>query len=245
MWEAFNNGMMRKKQPHLSCHLGCFHHQELPFSRAASLLSGAEGVVSPGTGTPVSGTSESGNQLWPQETAPGICISRTDVFGASCTRVDWAIDDVRGKLRASMGRALVSPQFDVLGFCNLRLVVFPDSRDVLKNTRSRERKSIYSAMITKGPLHGALKLKADCLETVASLTFYLRVGSIRRGPFTYDFSDSAIHGCEDFGCDWLLQLDRATGSLRVSIEVLDTCARVVRPSQATGEPPAGARGSIP
>mmetsp|Transcript_135615 Transcript_135615/g.270596 ORF Transcript_135615/g.270596 Transcript_135615/m.270596 type:complete len:408 (-) Transcript_135615:60-1283(-) len=214
-------------------------------TRAASLPSGAEGVVSPGTGTPVSGTSESGNQLWPQETAPGICISRTDVFGASCTRVGWAIDDLRGKLRASMGRALVSPQFDVLGFCNLRLMVFPDARDVLKNTRSRERKGIYSAMITKGPLHGALKLKADCLETVASLTFYLRVGSIRRGPFTYDFSDSAIHGCEDFGCDWLLQLDRATESLHVSIEVLDTCARVVRPSEEAGEPPAGARGSIP
>jgi len=214
-------------------------------TRAASLSSGSKDAACPAMGAPASRTIENGNKLGPQETAPGICVSRTDVCGALCTRVDWIIDDVRGKLRASMGRALVSPHFEVLGHSNLRLVVFPDARDVLKNARSRERKSIYSAMITKGPLHGALKLKADCLETVASLTFYLKVGSIRRGPFTYDFSDSAIHGCEDFGSDWLLQLDQATGSLRVSIEVLDTCARAFGHSQEYGEPPVGARGNNP
>jgi len=213
-------------------------------TRAASLSSGPKQAMSAGIGTPVSGAEED-NQFGPRETAPGICVSRTDVFDNVCTRVDWNVDDVRGKLRASMGRALVSPQFEVFGHCNLRLVVFPDARDILKSARSRDRKGIYSAMITKGPLHGALKLKADCIETVASLTFYLKVGSIRRGPFTYDFSDSAIHGCEDFGSDWLLQLDRATGSLCVSIEVLDTCARVVDPSQENGEPPVGARGSHP
>lgn len=157
----------------------------------------------------------------PIEVTPGILVSTLNVFGSSCTRAEWRIDDLRGKLLASMGRPLVSPPFAARGLPNLRLMVFPDAREAVKGVRSRERKGLYSAMVKKGPLHGALKLKADCLERATVLRFHLTVGSVRCGPFTYDFSECAIHGCEDFGADWLKQVDERSGNLSVGVEILD------------------------
>lgn len=76
-------------------------------------------------------------------------------------------------------------------------------------------------MVKKGPLHGALKLKADCLDRAKVLSFYLTVGSVRKGPFNYDFSECAIHGCDDFGADWLKQVDESTGNLCVGVEIFE------------------------
>lgn len=155
-----------------------------------------------------------------EEVAPGIRVSPTEVGGESCTRVEWKIDDLRGRLQASMGRPLVSPSFVAVGLPNLRLMVFPDAREAVKSARSRERKGMYAAMVKKGPLYGALKLKADCLECATVVNFFLTCGGVRRGPFTYDFSEQAIHGCDDFGVDWLKQVEDATGCLRVGVEIL-------------------------
>merc|ERR1719499_710344 len=135
-------------------------------------------------------------------------------------RAEWRIDGVRSKLQASMGRPLVSPPFAARGLPNLRLMVLPDAREAVKNARNRERKSMYTAMVKKGPLHGSLKLKADCLERDTVLSFFLTVGAVRRGPFTYDFSECAIHGCDDFNTDWLKQVDDS-GTLCVGVEILD------------------------
>lgn len=156
-----------------------------------------------------------------EETAPGICVGPAEVHGNSCTRVEWTVEDLRGKLLTSMGRPLVSPFFAARGLPNLRLMIFPDAFDSVKNARSRERKGMYSTMVKKGPLYGALKLKADCLEVATVLRFYLTVGSVRRGPLTYDFSQCAVHGCSDFGTDWLKQVDKVSGNLRVSVEILE------------------------
>jgi len=120
-----------------------------------------------------------------------------------------------------MGRPLVSPPFAVCGLPNLRLMVFPDAREAVKSARSRERKGMYAAMVKKGPLHGALKLKADCLPLPTVLRFNLTVGGTRKGPFTYDFSEQAIHGCDDFSVDWLRQVDDGTDNLRVGVEILE------------------------
>jgi len=155
------------------------------------------------------------------EVSPGILVGPADVLGVKCPRAEWRIDDLRGKLQASMGRPLVSPPFAVRGLPNLRLMVFPDAREAVKGVRSRERKGLYAAMVKKGPLHGSLKLKADCLDHATVLLFTLTVGSVRRGPFTYDFSECAIHGCEDFATDWLKQVDEPSGCLRVGVEILD------------------------
>lgn len=160
----------------------------------------------------------------PVEAPPGIEISPIEVGGTRCERVEWHIEDVRGKLLTSMGRPLVSPAFGVAGLPNLRLMVFPDAREAVKTARSHERKGIYTAMIKKGPLHGALKLKADCLERATVLRFHLTIGSVRRGPFVYDFAECAIHGCDDFNADWLEQIE-ASGCLRVAVEILDAQTR--------------------
>lgn len=151
---------------------------------------------------------------------PGITICMIEVAGYLCTRAEWKIEDLRGKLQASMGRPLVSPPFAARGLPNLRLMVFPDAREAVKGVRSRERKGLYAAMVKKGPLHGSLKLKADCLEWNTVLRFFLTMGTYRCGPFNYDFSERAIHGCDDFDTDWLKQVDESTGNLRVGVEIL-------------------------
>ncbi|CAE8650275.1 unnamed protein product [Polarella glacialis] len=151
----------------------------------------------------------------------GMSIGTADVGGSTCTRIEWRIEDLYGKLQASMGRPLVSPPFSALGLPNLRLMVFPDGRDTMKNARSGERKGLYAAMIKKGPLHGALKLKADCLECATVMKVNLTVGKVRAGPLRYDFSEQAIHGLDDFGVDWLKQVDKSNGSLTVGMEILE------------------------
>mmetsp|Transcript_48422 Transcript_48422/g.90737 ORF Transcript_48422/g.90737 Transcript_48422/m.90737 type:complete len:373 (+) Transcript_48422:92-1210(+) len=160
------------------------------------------------------------------ELPPGIKIF-AEYTGSMCTRIEWKIDDLNGKLQASMGRPLVSPPFAALGLPNLRLMVFPDGRETMKNARSSERKGLYTQMIKKGPLHGSLKLKADCLQCATIMTVNLIVGQVRAGPLVYDFSEQAIHGLDDFGVDWLKQVDKGNGSLTVGIEILD-----VRPQQS-------------
>jgi len=150
----------------------------------------------------------------------GMSMSHVEVAGKMCTRVEWYVDALVSKLQASMGRPLVSQPFAALGLPNLRLMIFPDGRDTLKNARSAERKVLYTNMLKKGPLHGALKLKADCLHSATVMTVKLTVGSYRSGPLVYDFSQQAIHGLEDFGgLDWLQEI--SSGSLTVGIEILD------------------------
>merc|ERR1719298_214994 len=110
---------------------------------------------------------------------PGMWIGPVQVAGTSSMRAEWRIEDLRARLQACMGRPLVSPPFAVCGLPNLRLMVFPDAREAVKSARSRERKGMYAAMVKKGPLYGALKLKADSLGVAGVLRFYLTVGSVR------------------------------------------------------------------
>jgi hypothetical protein len=151
----------------------------------------------------------------------GMAINPAEVEGQACSRIDWKIDDFSGKLQASMGRPVVSPAFAACGLSNLRLMVFPDARDAVKSARSHERKGLYAAMVKKGPLYGSLKLKADGLECSTVMTFALVVGNVRVGPKVYDFSEQAVQGVDDFDVDWLQQVDKGTGALRVSIEVVE------------------------
>lgn len=172
------------------------------------------------------------------EVTPGVFTGNIDVAGLPCARAEWRIDSVRAKLQASMGRPLVSPPFSARGLPNLRLMVLPDPREAVKNARNRERKSVYTAMVKKGPLNGSLKLKADCLEHDKVLSFFLTVGAVRRGPFTYDFAECAIHGCDDFNTDWLKQVDETDGSLAVGVEIFE--AKV---AEALGSAGGGGNGS--
>lgn len=173
------------------------------------------------------------------EVCTGIVISHASVGGVSCTRVEWRIDDLRGRLQSSMGRPLVSPSFVANSLPNLRLMVFPDAREAVKSARSRERKGMYANMVKKGPLYGSLKLKADSLNAATDVCFLLTVGAARRGPFHKDFSQQAVHGCDDFGVDWLKQVDETSGCLRVGVEILNpgTCEDVFREARKSAPPP--------
>jgi hypothetical protein len=160
----------------------------------------------------------------PNLAPPVISITPAEVDGRGCTRVEWRVDDFCGRLQSCMVRPLVSLPFSACGLPNLRLMVVPDARGVVKSARSRDRKGLYTNMIRKGPLFASFKLKADFLEQATILTFCLTVGSTRRGPFTYDFSEQAIHGCSDFDVDWLEHVDRH-GCLCAGLEILDVRPR--------------------
>jgi len=109
-------------------------------------------------------------------------------------------------------------------------MVFPDAREAAKGVRQRERKGLYATMVKKGPVHGSLCLKADCLQDGATVLCYnLTVGKERRGPFTYDYKEKAVNGCEDFGIDWLKEIDDWE-ALDVGVEILDVIDKSERPA---------------
>jgi len=165
--------------------------------------------------------------LSPEQVLPhGMSVNSKMVGSTLATHIEWRIEDFGGRLQASMGKPLVSPPFTACGLQNLRLMVFPDAREAVKSARSRDRRGMYAAMVKKGPLYGGLKLKAECLGCATDISFNLSVGSIGAGPVTYDFSQQAVHGLDDFGVDWLKQVDKATGSLVVSADILYVKPRV-------------------
>mmetsp|Transcript_56482 Transcript_56482/g.104587 ORF Transcript_56482/g.104587 Transcript_56482/m.104587 type:complete len:301 (+) Transcript_56482:126-1028(+) len=153
--------------------------------------------------------------------AQGIFASETIVDGSPCTRVEWQIDDFCSKLQATMNRHLVSPGFNICGLNNLRLMLSANTREILKGSNargSRGRKGGALATMSKmGPLHGSLKLKAEGAD---EMKFNLTVGKERQGPLVNNFSSQVVHGVEDFGVDWLKEVDKSTGSLTVGIEFI-------------------------
>jgi len=156
----------------------------------------------------------------PSNIREGILVINAEVNERDCIRAEWRIGNLRTKLCGCMGRPLVSPPFDAGTLSNLRMMVYPDSREVVKGLRSKKQKEQYATMVNNGPLHGALKFKASNLDSsVSVLTFYLTVGSSRRGPYTYNFTEHAVHGCADFGIDWLEEVDPESGCLCVAVEI--------------------------
>lgn len=136
--------------------------------------------------------------------------------------VEWRIENVRMKLRSCAGKPLVSPPFDAKGLANLRLMVFP-GLDHGRGLRTREQKSKYESMINAGPLNGALKFKVTSAGSHSVLTFNLCVGEVKKGPMTHNFAEHVVQGCDDFGINWLDQIE-PNGSLCVGVELLDVKA---------------------
>lgn len=148
----------------------------------------------------------------------GITISEA----TDGTRIQWQIDDFCAKFVGAPSRPLVSPPFSACGLPNLRLMVQPAARDASKASAKNQKGTVKKGATKKGacgPIYGGLKLKADCLTGATSMTFSLFVGTQRLGPFTYDFSQQAVHGPNDFGLDWAEQTEQGTGFLRVAVEI--------------------------
>jgi hypothetical protein len=150
----------------------------------------------------------------------GIQVKAATVEGAPCERAEWKIRHLSMKLRGCMGRALVSPPFSASGLEDLRLMVSPDGKEwTTKGPRSKRQRDLYTKKIMEGPLQGCLKLKVPSPKEGCELKYYLKVGSVRCGPFTHNFAENTVQGCDDFGVDWLKQVE-ADSSLSVCVEIL-------------------------
>jgi hypothetical protein len=149
-----------------------------------------------------------------------VTVEQSQVHGISCTRAVWRIVQLRGRLKTSLGKPVVSPPFSVLGLGDLRLMVTPDAKGTLEGMRGKSKQSHFAKMLSQGPLECTLKVKVPC-TTVPVVKFYLTVGPhCRQGPFTCDFMQHTVHGCNDFDCDWLKQVDEE-GCLCVGLEIVE------------------------
>jgi len=149
----------------------------------------------------------------------GVRVEQGLVDGVPAEIAEWRIGHLSTKLRGCMGRALVSSAFSMWGLEDLRLMVFPDGKEVAKGPRSRRQKELYAKKVTEGPLDGCLKLKVPDCPSPHILEYYLSIGSIRKGPFKHNFAESTVNGCLDFGEDWLQQVN-PDQSLLVTVEIL-------------------------
>lgn len=148
----------------------------------------------------------------------GVTLMTGEVSGVACERAEWRIGHLSTKLRGCMGRALVSSAFTAAGMEDLRLMICPDGNDAAKGPRSRRQKELYAKKVMEGPLEGSLKLKVPNCGASLPVEFYLKVGSVRCGPFKNDFAECTVSGCDDFGIDWLRQLE-PDNSLTVCVEI--------------------------
>jgi len=158
-----------------------------------------------------------------------VTVEQSQVHGMPCTRAVWRIVQLRGRLKTSLGKPVVSPPFSVLGLGDLRLMVTPDAKGTLEGMRGKSKQSHFAKMLSQGPLECTLKVKVPC-TTIPVVKFYLTVGPhCRQGPFTCDFMQHTVHGCNDFDCDWLKQVDEE-GCLCVGLEIVEICTDKPRPA---------------
>jgi len=158
-----------------------------------------------------------------------VTVEQSDVNGIKCTRAVWRIVQLRGRLKTSLGKPVVSPAFTISGLGEIRLMVTPDAKGTLEGMRGKSKQSHFAKMLSQGPLECTLKVKVPCTSTPV-VKFYLTVGpNCREGPFTCDFMQHTVHGCNDFDCDWLKQVDEE-GCLCVGLEIVEICADGQRPA---------------
>lgn len=149
----------------------------------------------------------------------GVAVNPVNIDGVDLQRAQWRIPHLSQKLKSCMGRSLVSSPFTAWGLEDLRLMVFPDSKDSFKTQRTKKQKEQYTKMVTEGPLEGCLKFKVSDCPAPHVLEYYLKVGNARKGPFRHNFSESTVHGCAEFDVDWLQEVE-SDQSLTVTVEIM-------------------------
>jgi len=147
-----------------------------------------------------------------------VRVAAFDLEGVGGIRAEWRIEQFSARLKSSMGKPIVSPPFAAYDLLDMRLMVFPELHET-KGLRTRKSKDRFITTVTKGPLHAALKFKGANLDKHI-MECYLTVGSTRWGPFSYDFSEHAMHGCDGLGVDWLKQLDGGSACIRIGLEIM-------------------------
>lgn len=157
----------------------------------------------------------------PAKALESVSVESYEVDGVPCLRAVWRIVHLRGRLKTSLGKPLVSPPFTVGGLSELRFMITPDAKGTLEGLRGKSKQSHFTKMLTNGPLHCSIKLKVPELPPTSTTTFkfYLTVGSTARyGPYTSNFKEHTMHGCNDTETDWLKEVD-AEGSICVALEM--------------------------
>jgi hypothetical protein len=149
----------------------------------------------------------------------GVNVERTSIDGHAAEKAEWRIGHLSAKLKNCMGRALVSSPFSAWGMDDLRLMVFPDGKDVAKGPRNKKQKDLYAKKVTEGPLDACLRLKVPDCPAPHVLEYYLKIGNVRKGPFKHNFEESPVNGSSDFGIDWLSQME-TDQSLVIAVEIL-------------------------
>jgi len=132
----------------------------------------------------------------------------------------WRIGRFAGKVKDSLGRPLVSPEFSACGVEGLRLMVCPEVGPGWKGPRGRKEKELFAKKITSGRLNGSLKLKVPSMSSPQPVEYCLRVGAVRTEPLKHDFSVSTVSDDGDFGIDWLSQV-ASDESLTVGVEIFE------------------------
>lgn len=133
-------------------------------------------------------------------------------------KVEWNLRNLSTKLKAAMGRPLVSSPFDLCGFDEVRLMVTPLMQESNTGPRSRKEKEQFSKMVCEGPLDASLTLKVPNARPCI-VQYRLGVGQETIGPYECDFSNTAIDNRGSFGINWLSQMDKEF-SVTVSVEML-------------------------
>lgn len=166
----------------------------------------------------------------PERSAPlgqreGVHVGPALLNGAACVHVEWQVSHFCKKIVAGAGKPLVSPPFVAAGLPDLRLLIFPCPQ---QGSRGRQKKSQLAKLVACGPFTCALKLKVP-IGDAPVLTFYLTLGSCPpQGPYTCDFGEHPVAGCDDIAVDWPEHADSG-GSLRASLDIVD-----LRPSRGEG-----------
>lgn len=158
------------------------------------------------------------------EATESVSVGLASDADAAYIRAEWCVVNFTARMKAGIGKPLVSPPFSAAGYEDLRLMVFPDPKGAIGGGNAKKRQSNFVKMVSKGPLQCALRLKATSGEGV--LCFQLTVGDRRWGPFTCDLSQQSICGvmCEgDLDIDWLGEVG-ADGCVCAGLEILD-CSR--------------------
>merc|ERR1711920_497101 len=106
-----------------------------------------------------------------------------------------------------------------LGLQDLRLMIYPDSKEAAQGPRNRRHKEQYAKKITEGPLEGRLSLKIPNCPDDCTLELHYGMGCHQRGPFIHNFAESIVSECDDFGVDWLKELDSDL-SLNLRVDIL-------------------------
>lgn len=143
-----------------------------------------------------------------------ICVCLVD--GRTSYKVQWRIGRISAQLCGAMGRALVSPEFDVGSLLGLRLMAAPDVHSV-RAPNGQRAKELHKKLVTEGPLDGCLMLKVPNAPDTP-VEYYASISEHRMGPFATNFSGQCLATHGDFGVDWLQERE-SDGSLVVGVEI--------------------------